>query len=617
MIPILFQQDERTFDSNGLGVLVASAACSVRRKINAAPELELQYPMDGKYFSQLRKHSIILARPGPGENPQPFRIYRASKKAPGLITYYARHICFDLKGIPVSPFTANTAPSAMLGLKRNAVVDCPFDFSTDKTTVADMSVPTPASIWERLGGTKGSVLDTYGGEYLFDRFSVRLCKRLGQDRGVQIRYGKNLTSLEQDENCENTYTGVYPFWKDADGNLVELPEKILAVPGNFDHVRILVLDLSDKFEAAPSVEQLRARAEATIKERDIGIPAVSLKVSFVPLAQTAEYRDKSVLETVSLGDDVAVFFPKMDITAQSRVVETDYDVLSNRYKSVTLGRVKSRISDTIAGNIDKTQENSEAIFLESQKRESADGKLKAEVKVQEDRITAEVSSREAADKELTSKIDVQAGKIAAKVDQIGGENSSCSWEMVPQNVILRFDGKEVLVVKKGLFKFEGIIEALGGHIGGLDVSMDSLSFNGATWGGNVPNGLYVGREGIQFGSAQLSTDGYADIYDGKFRGNTNAGKIRYGDDYGSFSGEGVTTHTVSGNRLKYSTVSTSYTSGGINTSLGNADYSYDCLQGYIEIAAIRISALSLGGHYITRGYVTDKNGTKTQVLMWE
>lgn len=618
MIPILFEQGERAFDTNGLGVLVAAVSCTIRRKINAAPELELQYPMDGKYFPQLRKRCILLARPGPGEAPQPFRIYRASKKAPGLITYYARHICYDLKGIPVAPFQAANAPEAMAALGKNAVGACPFIFSTDKTTVATMTAAAPAALWDLLGGSRGSVLDTYGGEYLFDRFQVRLCKRLGQDRGVQIRYGKNLTSLEQDDNCENTYTQAYPYWADADGNLVQLPERILPVPGKFDHQKTLVLDLSDKFEAAPTVEQLRAKAQAVIKERDIGVPAVSLTVAFVPLAQTAEYRDKAVLETVALGDDVAVFFPKMEITAQSRVVETEFDVLANRYKKITLGRVRSQISGTIAGNIQQTQQNSQDIFLESQKRESADGKVLAQVKIQEDRITSEVSDRKKADEQLNSRITQEAGKITAevekKVDSNGGSSQKCSWSMLPDNVIVRFNGREVLVVKESLFKFDGIIEARGGHIGGLEIGTRSLSFNGASWGSGGSNGMYLGPEGIQLGNAQLSTNGWVDITDGTFRGNTNAGGIRYGDSYGSFSGEGLSSHTVSGSRMKYNTISTSYTSSGINESLGYADYSNGVFNGWNSVNWIKakeaeFGELTLRGHIVSRKTIQYKDGS--------
>ena len=129
--------------------------------------------------------------------------------------------------------------------KTKAAVENPFTFWTDKTTQAAFSVETPASIRSLLGGSQGSILDVYGGEYEFDRWTVRLWNQRGQDSGVTIRYGKNLTDLQQDENISNVATGVYPYWKSAgeDATLVELPEKIVNAPGTYNFTRVVPLDV--------------------------------------------------------------------------------------------------------------------------------------------------------------------------------------------------------------------------------------------------------------------------------------------------------------------------------------------------------------------------------------
>ena len=244
------------------------------------------------------------------------------------MTVYAEHISYDLSGVPVSPFTADSAPDAMLKLQSMAAVDSPFIFWTDKSTVAAMDVPVPASTRSMLGGSDGSVLDVYGGEYKWDRYTVRLYNARGRNRGVSIRYGKNLTALEQEENISNVYTGVYPYWADVDGNLTQLPEKIINAPGTYDFIRILPLDLSQRFDAMPTTEQLQQAAEAYMGSNNIGVPPVSLSVSFAQLGQTEEYKDLALLETVLL---------------------TIYDVLLDRYNSVDLGDARTNIADTIAG----------------------------------------------------------------------------------------------------------------------------------------------------------------------------------------------------------------------------------------------------------------------------
>jgi phage minor structural protein len=175
----------------------------------------------------------------------------------GIVTVLAEHISYDLSGIPVKPFYASTASSALIGLKNNAVVDCPFDFWTDKSTSANFKVSVPASIRSRLGGVAGSILDVYGGEYEFDNFTVKLHNSRGQNRAVSIRYGKNLTDIQQDQNCSNVATGVYPYWSGVVDDvelLVELPEKIINAPGTYNFVKIRTLDLSSNFETQPTVE---------------------------------------------------------------------------------------------------------------------------------------------------------------------------------------------------------------------------------------------------------------------------------------------------------------------------------------------------------------------------
>lgn len=348
MIPVLHNAHETQFDNNGIGPLSDAKDCTVERDLNGMYELEMQYPITGALFGDLESRFLILAKPDPDTDPQPFRIYRITKPIQGTVSVYARHIAYDLMGIPVSPFSAQSAADALRGLKTHAAVDCPFDFWTDKTTQATMTVAAPAALWSLLGGTSGSVLDTYGGEYDFDRYTVRLYNRMGADKGVSIRYGKNLTTLEQDENCESCYTGVYPYWLGQDGTLVQLDDMIVPAPGEYDYVRVMPLDLSQEWQEAPTPEQLRLRATQYISENQIGIPDVSWAIGFVQLEQTEEYKGSAILEQVILGDTVSVDFPKLRVSAAARAVATKYKPLLDRYEEITLGKVHSNLADTIA-----------------------------------------------------------------------------------------------------------------------------------------------------------------------------------------------------------------------------------------------------------------------------
>lgn len=349
--PILYDPTEIDFSHNGVGILSDCVSCNVTEEANGAFELAMTYTMDGLHFEEIVNRSIIKAKADQFRDPQLFRVYSISKPMNGIVTVLAEHISYDLSGIPVKPFSASVSYSALTGLKNNAVVDCPFTFWTDKVTFGNFEVSVPSSIRSRLGGVAGSILDVYGGEYEFDNYTVKLHNSRGQNRGVSIRYGKNLTDIKQDQNCSNVATGVYPYWysiTENDSVLVELPEKIVPAPGTYNFVKIRTLDLSSAFDVQPTHEQLRQATQKYIEQNKIGIPVVSWSVSFEQLSKSEEYKHLNMLEKVSLFDTVNVEFPALGVSATAKVSKIVYDVISDKIKVATLGSIKANIADTVS-----------------------------------------------------------------------------------------------------------------------------------------------------------------------------------------------------------------------------------------------------------------------------
>lgn len=345
MKPRLYEAGTLTFTNNGLGSLIDAKECLVKQGFGSM-ELEMQYPVRGRLFKELTYQRIILAKPEPTKNPQPFYIYRITAPMSGVVKVYAKQTCYKLDGCPVRPFTASTATEAMEKLKSNAMTEHPFTFETDVKSNGSFELKTPAATWNILGGQEGSILDVFHGEYEFDGYTVRLLTRRGADRGVNLRYGKNLQTLEQDANCAGCYTGVVPYWVSTKTGEVVYTEPVLA-EGNFGYSRVLPVDFTRDFEDKPSKAQLKKQASKYIKDNDIGVPNVSLKVKFVPLEQTEELRHLALLERVEFGDTVLVYFPELSIDVAARIVETTFDCLRGRYKEVTIGKVKHSLSDLI------------------------------------------------------------------------------------------------------------------------------------------------------------------------------------------------------------------------------------------------------------------------------
>lgn len=344
---VLYEENENTFTSNGLGTLDEAISAEITEELNGAYEMTFTYPVTGLKFSEIKHSRIVKAVASPGGDYQLFRIYGISKAINGIITVNAEHISYQLSYIVVNPFTATSAVDAMAKLSVNATSDCPFEFWTDKQTVANYKQETPDNIRARLAGVSGSILDVYGGEYEFDNYTVKLHNHRGQNRNVTLRYGKNITDIEQEENIASTYTSIVGFWKGED-EVVKTAVIDSQYASAYPFKRVKVVDFSQEYETAPTVAQLTARATSYMNSNNFGIPNVSIKVSFVALWQTEEYKDIAVLERVYLGDTVSVYYEKLGITASAKVVRMRYNVLLDRYDSIELGKLRSNLSNKLA-----------------------------------------------------------------------------------------------------------------------------------------------------------------------------------------------------------------------------------------------------------------------------
>lgn len=353
----IFESTDSDFSTNGIGTLSDTIQCEVEEKLNNKYEMSMTYPVSGKNYKEIQYKRIVVVKPNPYSDPQPFRIYGISKPLNGEVTINAEHISYDLSRYTAAPFSAGSVLTAFQNLVAAMDVPSPFTFWTDKTTSANIETIKPLTVRSILGGIEGSILDTYRGEYEFDGYTVKLWNNRGSNRGVTIRYGKNLTSLKQDENCSNVYNAVRPYWyKDGtDGGLVVLTQKLVYLVENPPVVQILLLDLSSKLQEKPTEEQLYNATIEYINTHNLSVPEVSLDVSFVNLSETTDYANIAVLERVQMGDTLTIQFPKLGVDATAKVIATTYDVLSGRYSKVSLGSEKANLTTTVAAQNKVTQ----------------------------------------------------------------------------------------------------------------------------------------------------------------------------------------------------------------------------------------------------------------------
>ena len=356
MIPKLYESTEMDFNSNGLGSLPDAISCKVTEERNGCYELEMEYPVGGLHYDLIENNRIIYAKPNETSDPQPFDVKEITPSMDKMTaTIYAQHVRYRMNGIPVSPFSSQGINDALAGLKQNSLIKHPFTFYTDIVNGSSkFNVGLPETLGSLLGGKKGSILDTFSGsagcEYEFDRFVVKLHAHRGTNSGVSIRYAKNLTGCKMESSIESVYTGVLAYWqKKEEGKEELLSSDIQYITNHTSYPReyIYMLDCSSDFEDTPTVEQLNAKALNYAVNNRIGEPSVNVDVSFIPLWGTEEYKAIAPLERVCLCDTVTVRFDLLGVNVKAIVNKTVYDVLSEKYESISIGSAKSKLGETI------------------------------------------------------------------------------------------------------------------------------------------------------------------------------------------------------------------------------------------------------------------------------
>ena len=365
MIPILFDKTETDFSTFGIGVLRECTSCEVTEERNGSFELVLKYPTRGSLFSYIKEERIILAKPNDMAADQAFRIYKVSIPINGEVTVNAQHISYDLATIGVMPFDIeNASPQyAMEQVLFHAAIKTKFSFVTDYSNVKRFTVKKPVSIRNLLGGSAGSILDQWGGEFEWDNFRIKHHSHRGSDNGVVIAYGKNLTKLQQDSDITDIYTHVLPYGVITDDNgtetVITLPECILPLKSTvLENGKIYIKDFTDEFKNDERITEyeLRTKANVWIKDHPLGVENVSVNVSFEPLWNQGDYA--AIHERLSLCDTVTVNHTELGVTAKMKVVKTVYDTLREKYKAITLGTLKANLAtkiNNLEGVVNETQ----------------------------------------------------------------------------------------------------------------------------------------------------------------------------------------------------------------------------------------------------------------------
>ena len=243
--------------------------------------------------------------------------------------------------------------------------------------------------------------------------------------------------------------------------------------------------------------------------------------------------------------------------------------------------------------------------------------FQSQFRIQDGKISAEVEERKSDTKSIRATLEVQAGQITAKVNKNDGSSSTFGWALETASWRIFSGSNTVLKADKNGLEVEGVIRATKGEIGGFEITSNSLTYNNQTWGGTNTSGIYIGPSGIQLGkNFKVDSAGNLTAASGKFTGTVYAGNIAYGEKEGYFSGGGISSGTISGNRLVGGTITTAYTSRGINSSLGSADYAYGAVNG-LNKANFGANRLYMDDHMLVRKTINIEPYGYINIVSWQ
>ena len=358
MIPILYDSTETAFTSNGLGRLRDCISCVVSEERNGIYECDFEYPVDGVNFSRIQLGRIIAVKHDESGDVQPFDIVSYSMPIDGIVTFHAVHISYRQTALTVDGKNINSLADTFT-LLGTAQPSNPFTYWTDKDSTGFLAAGdgVPHSVRSVLGGMEGSILDAYGGEYEWDKWTVKLWDARGSLKNFTIRYGVNLTDYNDEMDYSDTYTSVIPYWvgQDSDGNdiVVKGDMQSASYPSFNGTGRCIPLDVTDKFnseDGQPTKAQVENEGMAYINANQPYMPARTITVDFVKLSDSAEYAQFANLQHCKLCDSINVVFPKYNMEGQFKIVKTEYDVLQERYKTLELGGLTVTLSEALGIN---------------------------------------------------------------------------------------------------------------------------------------------------------------------------------------------------------------------------------------------------------------------------
>lgn len=378
----IYLQGENDFEHNGLGFLTDILSAKVEDNLNGDYSLLFEYKIGGNLSEYLQNENIVRCKVSDGTK-QLFIIKNVVKTFDS-IQVIAKHIFYDLiDNFVEDVYPKNLAPQPFL----QWILD-KTNYTHRFKAFSDISTPKSARYVRKnpvdciLGDTDNSMVNLFNGELKRDNFNIHFNKKIGNDNGVKLIAGKNITGINITLDTNSVHTRIMP--QGFDGLL--LPEKYINSPliNNYTNPKIYRVEFGDiKYdpkdeEAFHDIEEAYAalrNATNELFEAGIDKPTINVKIDWIELSKTNEYKNYSNLERVDLGDIITIDL--LGVIYKSEIIKTIYNPLTDRIDKFEIGTPKATISSSTNQILRKIAKINPTSILEQAKKNATEQLTKA------------------------------------------------------------------------------------------------------------------------------------------------------------------------------------------------------------------------------------------------
>ena len=356
---------------NGDMVLMPSAA-TTHAVLNGSWSAKLTHPIDPEGRWKYIEEEAIVEMPS-FNGKQLYRI-RSKKKTASTVQATMEPVFFDsiddcwLEDVRPTNKTGQEALDIML--ESNPKYSAQSDIDKLGTAYYEYQ-----NFMEALNSNQdNSFINRWGGEILFDNYEIIVNSRVGEDRGVEIRYGKNIKKdgISEEVSTGNTVTRIYPKayngYKMSGKGYVDSPllkkyPTVKTITMTFSDVKmaedaqegdeekgIIICNSQDELDQA-----LKMKCENQYSN-GLDKPSVTISVDMVLTGNTEEYKQYRKLEEISLGDTVHCRNARLGIVTDARVIELKYNSILKRVESVVIGDYSYNYFNNVSSTVNRVEQ---------------------------------------------------------------------------------------------------------------------------------------------------------------------------------------------------------------------------------------------------------------------